>query len=139
MPHLSNIVYPLLRVRHSAPCILNLFQRIGITYRPYSSSETVRAAPIRVVRVVVVDIPCAVNIPIVVRVAPIAGAQPHVDSGTYSLQPVIKAASDFSVPVSIFFMPSFQCNPEISHFLSPVKHFSIAQMKVFPAKLDLCK
>ena len=107
--------------------------------QPYSLSNTVGTAPIRVVRVVVVDIAAVVDIPRIVGIAAIAGAQPHVDRGCYSLQPVIKAASDFSVPVSIFFMPSFQCNPEISHFLSPVKHFSIAQMKVFPAKLDLCK
>ena len=50
-------------------------------HHPYNLSDTVRAAPIRVVRVVVVDVAAVVDIPRVVGVAPIARAQPHVDSG----------------------------------------------------------
>ena len=50
-------------------------------HQPYNLSDTVRAAPIRVARVVVVRIAVVVDIRGVVGVAPIARAQPHVDSG----------------------------------------------------------
>ncbi len=50
-------------------------------YQPHNPSDTVRAAPIRVVRVVVVDVARRVDVPRVVRVATIRGPQPHVDSG----------------------------------------------------------
>ena len=49
--------------------------------RPYSSSDTVRAAPIRIVRVVVVDVATGVDIPRIVGIATIARTQPHVDRG----------------------------------------------------------
>ena len=48
--------------------------------QPYSMSDTVGAPPIRVVRVVVVDVAAGVHIPLIVRVAAIAGTQEHVDS-----------------------------------------------------------
>ena len=63
------------------PVISKPFQRNDTMYRPYSSGDTVRAAPIRVVRVVVVDVPAAINIPRVVRVASIGRPQAHVHSG----------------------------------------------------------
>lgn len=47
---------------------------------PFSSGDTVGAAPIRVVRVVVVDVATGVDIPRIVRIAAIARAQPHVSS-----------------------------------------------------------
>ena len=50
-------------------------------YQPDSLSDTVRAAPIRVVRVVVVDVATVVHVPLIVRVSTIARAQEHVHSG----------------------------------------------------------
>jgi len=43
--------------------------------------------PIRVVRVVVVEIACRIHIPRVVRVVAIRGPQTHVHGGTNSLHP----------------------------------------------------
>ena len=55
--------------------------------RPLSLSYTVRAAAIRVVRVVVVDIAAGVDIPRIIRIAAIRRAQPSIHgAGTaYSL------------------------------------------------------
>ena len=84
--------------------------------RPYSSSDTVRAAPIRIVRVVVVDVATGVDIPRIVGIATIARTQPHVDRG---VQPTtcffIKADSDIPVSVFILLMPPFNSRPQIPH------------------------
>ena len=63
------------------PVISKPFQRNGTMCRPYSSGDTVRAAPIRIVRVVVVDVATGIDIPRVVRVASIGRPQTHVHSG----------------------------------------------------------
>ena len=77
-PHLRSVVWPEGRALGSLH--LWLSWRSDLTDRPNSRSDAVRAASIPVVRVVVVDVAAVVDIPRVVRVAPIAGAQPHVDS-----------------------------------------------------------
>ena len=48
-------------------------------YKSYNPSETVGASAIRVARVVVVDVASRVDIPSVVGVATISGAQPNID------------------------------------------------------------
>ena len=46
--------------------------------------DTIRGAPITVISVVVVDIPCCVDIPYIVRIVTIARAQPHDDGDPIS-------------------------------------------------------
>ena len=58
---------------------LKLFRCTHIIYKPYNPSETVGAPAIRVARVVVVDGANRVDIPSVVGVATVSGAQPNVD------------------------------------------------------------
>ena len=89
--------------------------------RPYNPSETVRATPIRIVGVVVVDVATVVDIPRIVGVATIAGAQPHVDSRgeRYSLQPVF-IKSDIFISVFILLVPSLQSEPQITGHFAPV-------------------
>lgn len=108
--------------------------------RPYNPSETVRATPIRIVGVVVVDVATVVDIPRIVGVATIAGSQPHVDSRgeRYSLQPVF-IKSDIFISVFILLVPSLQSEPQITGHFAPVLHLLIAEMEMLSAKLNLCK
>ena len=104
--------------------------------RPLSLSYAVRAAAIRVVRVVVVDVAAGVDIPRIIRVAAIRRAQTGIHgAGTaYSL-----IRSDIFVSVLITFMPSFCCVPDFDRHLSPMFDSFCRQMEAFPAQLDGCK
>ena len=64
--------------------------------RPFSekSSGTSRERPIRVVRVVVVEVTRVVHIPDVVRVGAIRRTQPHVNGTTYSLHPYVNVTEN---------------------------------------------
>lgn len=106
-------------------------------YQSYNPSDTVRTAPIRVVRVVVVDVARRVDIPRIVGVATIARAQPHIDRGrtAYSLY----KESDTFVPVFILLMPSFYGDTQVTNHRSPMLHLAIAQMEMLSAKLNLRK
>ena len=62
------------------PVPFPLVSRTDAMRRSDSMSDTVGTPPIRVVRVVVVDVAAGVHIPLIVRVAAIARTQEHVDS-----------------------------------------------------------
>ena len=85
---------------HSAPCIFKLFRRADTTCQPCSPSRTVGAPPIRIVRVVVVDVAVGVDIPRIVRVATISGTQAHIGGRSIAYSPCI-IKSDTFVPVFI--------------------------------------
>ena len=68
-------------------------------YQPLNPSDTVRAAPIRVVRVVVVDVAAGVDIPRIVRIAAISRTQAHIGGGSIAYSPYYK--SDTFVPVYV--------------------------------------
>ncbi len=60
---------------------------------PFSSGDTVGAAPIRVVRVVVVDVAARVDVPRIVRVATIRRPQAHILRLTYTL--IVRGLASF--------------------------------------------
>ena len=67
--------------------------------QPCSSGSTVGTAPIRIVRVVVVDVAAGVDIPRIVRIAAISRTQAHIGGGSIAYSPYYK--SDTFVPVYV--------------------------------------
>lgn len=74
-------IYPVLfrlRVRALGSLHLYLTVRSHAMREPYSRSDTVGAPPIRIVRIVVVDIATRIDVELVVSVVAIAATEEHI-------------------------------------------------------------